>query len=79
MKKIIFGLIATAIFSANGFASTGLIKKNVLNETKTTKTEVKALSPCTACASVSVGGVSIQVCKTESTCKAAIKALLAEL
>jgi hypothetical protein len=79
MKQLVFGLIATVMLSFSGFASTDLIKKNVLNETKTSKTEVKALGDCTACASVSVGGFSIEVCKTEPTCKAAIKALLAEL
>ena len=79
MKKLLFGLIATVMFSVSGFASTNLIKKTTLIETKVSNMKVKVVGDCTACATVTVGVVSIQVCKTEATCKAAIKALLAEI
>lgn len=79
MKNLMFSLMFMLIGSFV-FANTQVVEKHNLNETKAPiSKEIKTSSPCTACATVSVGGFSIQVCKTEATCKEAIKALLAEL
>lgn len=85
MKKLIFGVVATACFSLNGFASVNPVKsiiteeiknkKEMTTQSKSTKEDVS----CTACVNISIGGSGGSLCATAQTCKQAIAKIKAAL